>query len=38
MEQARRWCASAEYIRTIPMRQRSANSSVVLVEGLPART
>ena len=38
MEQARRWYASAEYTRTIPMRQRSANSSVVLVEGLPART
>lgn len=37
MEQAPRWYASPEYARTIPMRQRSADSSVILVEGLPAR-
>ncbi|HUP34414.1 MAG TPA: DUF1330 domain-containing protein [Candidatus Limnocylindria bacterium] len=37
IEQARRWYASPEYARTIPMRQRAANASLVLVEGLPAR-
>ena len=37
MEQARRWYASPEYARTIPMRQRAANASLILVEGLPAR-
>ena len=37
MEQARRWYASPEYALTIPMRQRAANASLILVEGLPAR-
>lgn len=37
MEQARWWYASPEYARTIPMRQRAANASLILVEGLPAR-
>jgi uncharacterized protein (DUF1330 family) len=35
MEQARRWYASPEYAKTIPMRQAAANSSLILVEGLP---
>ena len=35
MEQARRWYASPEYARTIPMRQRAANASLILVDGLP---
>jgi uncharacterized protein (DUF1330 family) len=35
MEQARRWYASPEYARIIPMRQRAANASLILVEGLP---
>ena len=33
MEQARRWYASPEYARTIPMRQQAANASLILVEG-----
>jgi uncharacterized protein (DUF1330 family) len=35
MEQARRWYASPEYSKTIPMRQQAANSSLILVEGRP---
>ena len=35
MEQARRWYASPEYARTIPMHQRAANASLILVEGCP---
>jgi uncharacterized protein (DUF1330 family) len=35
MEQARRWYASPEYAKTIPMRQQAANSSLILVEGRP---
>ena len=35
MEQARRWYASPEYAKTIPMRQQAANSSLILVDGLP---
>jgi uncharacterized protein (DUF1330 family) len=38
MEQARRWCASPEYAKTIPMRQQAANSSLILVEGVRPRT
>jgi uncharacterized protein (DUF1330 family) len=34
MEQARRWYASPEYAKTIPMRQSAANASLVLVEGV----
>jgi len=34
MEQARRWYASPEYARTIPMRQRAANASLILVDGV----
>jgi uncharacterized protein (DUF1330 family) len=34
MEQARRWYASPEYAKTIPMRQQSANASLILVEGV----
>ncbi len=37
MEQARRWYASPEYAKTIPMRQRAANASLVLVEGRPPK-
>jgi uncharacterized protein (DUF1330 family) len=37
MEQARRWSASPEYAKTVPMRQRAANASLVLVEGLPRK-
>jgi uncharacterized protein (DUF1330 family) len=37
MEQARRWYASPEYAKTIPMRQRAANASLVLVEGVPRK-
>jgi uncharacterized protein (DUF1330 family) len=33
MEQARRWYASPEYAKTIPMRQQAANASLILVEG-----
>jgi uncharacterized protein (DUF1330 family) len=38
MEQARRWYASPEYAKTIPMRQQAANSSLILVEGVRPRT
>jgi uncharacterized protein (DUF1330 family) len=34
MEQARRWYVSPEYARTIPMRQRAANASLILVDGV----
>lgn len=34
LEQAKRWYASSEYGQTIPLRQKSANTSLVLVEGL----
>jgi len=34
MEQARRWYASPEYAKTIPMHQSAANASLVLVEGV----
>ncbi len=34
MEQARRWYASPEYAKTIPMRQQAANASLILVEGV----
>jgi uncharacterized protein (DUF1330 family) len=34
MEQARRWYASPEYAKTIPMRQQTANASLILVEGV----
>src|SRR5262245_32230383 len=38
LEQARKWYASPEYSRAIPMRQRAANTSLLIVEGLaPAR-
>jgi uncharacterized protein (DUF1330 family) len=33
---AKRWYASPEYARTIPMRQQAAESSLILVEGLAA--
>ncbi len=33
LDQARRWYASPEYARTIAMRQKSANASLILVEG-----
>lgn len=36
LEQAREWYASPEYARTIPLRQRAAESSLILVEGLLA--
>ena|SRR5215475_6748704 len=38
MEQARRWYASPEYAKTIPMRQQAATSSLILVEGVRPRT
>jgi uncharacterized protein (DUF1330 family) len=34
MEQARRWYASPEYAKTIPLRQQAANASLILVEGV----
>ena len=37
LEQARRWYASPEYAKTIPMRQRAANASLVIVDGLPPK-
>ena len=37
MEQARRWYASPEYAKTIPMRRSAANASLVLVEGVPRK-
>ncbi|HEV8532309.1 MAG TPA: DUF1330 domain-containing protein [Methylomirabilota bacterium] len=36
LEQAKRWYASPEYARSIPMRQQSANTSLILVDGVPA--
>ena len=36
-ETARRWYASPEYAKTIPLRQQAAESSLVLVEGLAGR-
>ncbi len=36
LEQAEGWYASPEYGRTIPLRQQSANSSLILVDGLAA--
>ena len=33
LAQARKWYASPEYARAIPMRQRAANTSLILVEG-----
>jgi uncharacterized protein (DUF1330 family) len=33
MEHARRWYASPEYAKTIPMCQQAANASLILVEG-----
>lgn len=38
LEQARRWYVSPEYARTIPLRQRAANASLILVDGLPKAT
>lgn len=38
MERAREWYASTEYARTIPARQQSANSSLIIVEGVAATT
>jgi len=37
LEQARTWYASPEYAKLIPMRERAANSSLLLVEGLSPR-
>jgi uncharacterized protein (DUF1330 family) len=37
LDQARKWYASPEYAKAIPMRQRAANSSLVIVEGLPSK-
>ena len=34
MEQAKKWYNSPEYARTIPMRQRAAESSLILIEGM----
>lgn len=34
VEQAKRWYTSPEYAPTIPLRQQSAESSVILVEGM----
>jgi uncharacterized protein (DUF1330 family) len=36
LEIAKRWYASPEYAKTIPMRQQAAESSLILVEGLAA--
>ena len=33
-ERAQQWYASAEYAKTIPLRQQAANSSLILVDGL----
>ena len=33
LEQARKWYASPEYAKTIPMRQRAATASLIMVEG-----
>lgn len=35
MEAARRWYESAEYQRALPLRQRSATTNFILVEGIP---
>ena len=37
LDQAKRWYASPEYAKLIPARQRASESSLLLVEGLPAR-
>jgi uncharacterized protein (DUF1330 family) len=37
LDQARKWYASPEYAKAIPMRQRAASSSLVIVEGLPSK-
>jgi len=37
LEQARKWYASPEYSKTIPMRQRAANTSLLIVDGLPPK-
>ena len=34
LAQAKRWYASPEYARSIPMRQQSANTSLILVDGV----
>ncbi len=34
LEQAKRWYASPEYARSIRMRQQSANTSLILVDGV----
>ena len=33
-ERAQAWYASPEYAKTIPLRQRAANSSLIFVDGL----
>ena len=35
MEQAKRWYESQEYGQAMPLRQRSATTNLLLVEGLP---
>lgn len=35
--QAKKWYASPEYAETIPMRQRAASASMIIVEGLPSK-
>ncbi len=35
LDDAQRWYASAAYSKTIPLRQRSANSRLFIVEGEP---
>jgi uncharacterized protein (DUF1330 family) len=35
MDQARKWYASPEYARALPLRQKAARSKVLLVEGAP---
>ena len=37
LDQARKWYASPEYAKTIPMRQRAADANFIIVEGLPAK-
>jgi uncharacterized protein (DUF1330 family) len=36
VEAAKRWYASPEYAKTIPLRQQAAESSLILVDGLTA--
>lgn len=36
LDQARKWYASPEYARALPLRQKAARSKVLLVEGAPA--